>query len=108
MYHYAIKKNGDLIVEINQERLPMDLTKDAFLDMLVSLPRPVCIGFRLQKDRLTQHQDEFNNELSYRYSPIENVGVYVPGVYISHRWQLDPSRCRQQCMHHAAELLGLV
>jgi hypothetical protein len=30
--------------------------------MLVSLPRPVCIGFRLQKDRLTQHQDEFNNE----------------------------------------------
>ena len=62
MYHYALKKNGDLIVEINQERLPMDLTKDAFLDMLVSLPRPVCIGFRLQKDRLTQHQDEFNNE----------------------------------------------
>ena len=62
MYHYAIKKNGDLIVEINQERLPMDLTKDAFLDMLVSLPRPICIGFRLQKDRLIQHQDKFNNE----------------------------------------------
>ena len=23
--------------------------------------------------------DKFNNKLSYKYSPIEKVGVYVPG-----------------------------
>jgi len=40
---------GDLIVTINGDSLAPGTTKDAFLEVLVSTPRPVCIGFRLQR-----------------------------------------------------------
>ena len=33
-----------------------------------------------QKFYSFRYKDKFKNELSYKYSPIENVGVYVPGV----------------------------
>ena len=32
-----------------------------------------------QKMKPFKYLDKFKNELSYNYSPIENVGVYVPG-----------------------------
>ena len=40
---------GDLIVSINGDGLAPGTTKDAFLELLLATPRPVCIGFRLQK-----------------------------------------------------------
>jgi hypothetical protein len=42
-----------LIAELNSNPLPLNTTKEAFLELLVSLPRPVCIGFRLQRQRNT-------------------------------------------------------
>ena len=45
----TLHRAGDLIVSLNGEALPPGTTKDAFLDRLVAIPRPVCIGFRLQK-----------------------------------------------------------
>jgi hypothetical protein len=38
-----------LRVQVNGSALAPGTTKDAFLETLVDSPRPVCIGFRLQK-----------------------------------------------------------
>ena len=38
-------------------------------------------------------KDKYKNELSYKYSPIENVGVYVPGGTASY-----PSTVLMNCI----------
>ena len=40
-----------------------------------------------------KYQDKFNNELSYEYSPIEKIGVYVPGGTASY-----PSTVLMNCI----------
>lgn len=35
--------------QVNGTSLEPGTTKDAFLELLIETPRPVCIGFRLQK-----------------------------------------------------------
>jgi len=35
--------------QVNGASLETGTTKDAFLELLIETPRPVCIGFRLQK-----------------------------------------------------------
>ena len=46
-----------------------------------------------QKFSQFKYRDQFNNELSYKYSPIENVGVYVPGGTASY-----PSTVLMNCI----------
>ena len=46
-----------------------------------------------QKVKPFKYQDRFRNELSYDYSPIENVGVYVPGGTASY-----PSTVLMNCI----------
>ena len=46
-----------------------------------------------QKMKPFKYQDKFKNELSYNYSPIENVGVYVPGGTASY-----PSTVLMNCI----------
>ena len=43
--------------------------------------------------RDSKYHDEFKNELSYNYSPIQNVGVYVPGGTASY-----PSTVLMNCI----------
>ena len=46
-----------------------------------------------QKFYSFKYKDKFKNELSYKYSPIENVGVYVPGGTASY-----PSTVLMNCI----------
>tara|TARA_B100000963_G_scaffold259377_1_gene227601 strand:- start:198 stop:1496 length:1299 start_codon:yes stop_codon:yes gene_type:complete len=46
-----------------------------------------------QKLSSYKYKDEFNNELGYKYSPIEKVGVYVPGGTASY-----PSTVLMNCV----------
>ncbi len=46
-----------------------------------------------QKNLSFKYKDRFKNELSYRYSPIESVGVYVPGGTASY-----PSTVLMNCI----------
>ena len=46
-----------------------------------------------QKFSSFKFKDEFNNELAYKYSPIERVGVYVPGGTASY-----PSTVLMNCV----------
>ncbi len=46
-----------------------------------------------QKKFSFKYKDKFKNELSYKYSPIENVGVYVPGGTASY-----PSTVLMNCI----------
>ena len=46
-----------------------------------------------QKFSSFKYKDEFKNELSYRYSPIDRVGVYVPGGTASY-----PSTVLMNCI----------
>ena len=46
-----------------------------------------------QKFSSFKFKDEFNNELAYKYSPIESVGVYVPGGTASY-----PSTVLMNCV----------
>ena len=64
------------------------------------LKRSIDIAFkRIKKFHLKQKffpfkfRDQYKNELSYKYSPIENVGVYVPGGTASY-----PSTVLMNCI----------
>ncbi len=64
------------------------------------LKRSIDIAYkRIKKFHLKQkfskfrYKDQFKNELSYKYSPIENVGVYVPGGTASY-----PSTVLMNCI----------
>ena len=46
-----------------------------------------------QKFSSFKYKDKFNNELSYKYSPIDSVGVYVPGGTASY-----PSTVLMNCI----------
>ena len=46
-----------------------------------------------QKSFSFKYKDKFNNELSYKYSPIDSVGVYVPGGTASY-----PSTVLMNCI----------
>jgi len=46
-----------------------------------------------QKTSSFKYKDKFNNELSYKFSPIESVGVYVPGGTASY-----PSTVLMNCI----------
>ena len=46
-----------------------------------------------QKHISFKYKDKYKNELSYKYSPIENVGVYVPGGTASY-----PSTVLMNCI----------
>ena len=46
-----------------------------------------------QKFQSFKYKDQFNNELSYKYSPIDRVGVYVPGGTASY-----PSTVLMNCI----------
>ena len=46
-----------------------------------------------QKFLSFKYKDKFSNELSYKYSPIENIGVYVPGGTASY-----PSTVLMNCI----------
>ena len=64
------------------------------------LKKAIDIAFlRIKKFHLKQkffpfkYKDKFKNELSYKYSPIEKVGVYVPGGTASY-----PSTVLMNCI----------
>ena len=46
-----------------------------------------------QKHLSFKYKDRFKNELSYKYSPIESVGIYVPGGTASY-----PSTVLMNCV----------
>ncbi len=65
-----------------------------------NLKKSIDIAFtRIKKFHLKQkfssfkYKDKFNNELSYKYSPIDKVGVYVPGGTASY-----PSTVLMNCI----------
>ena len=75
---------------------------DSLITILIVLLVIINVGIaffliKSKSEKLTNSEqnfkDEFNNELSYRYSPIENVGVYVPGGTASY-----PSTVLMNCI----------
>ena len=108
----SVKRNGDKAVikyEKKFSKIKSNTTKIKFskkeINSIVKnidleLKKSIDIAFkRIKKFHLKQKissfkfKDEFNNELSYRYSPIENVGVYVPGGTASY-----PSTVLMNCI----------
>ena len=108
----SVKRNGDKAVikyEKKFSKIKSNSTKIKFskkeINSIVKnidleLKKSIDIAFkRIKKFHLKQKissfkfKDEFNNELSYRYSPIENVGVYVPGGTASY-----PSTVLMNCI----------
>ena len=108
----SVKRNGDKAVikyEKQFSKIKSNSTKIKFskkeINSIVKnidleLKKSIDIAFkRIKKFHLKQKissfkfKDEFNNELSYRYSPIENVGVYVPGGTASY-----PSTVLMNCI----------
>ena len=108
----SVKRNGDKAVikyEKKFSKIKSNSTKIKFSkkeinsivkNIDVELKKSIDIAFkRIKKFHLKQKissfkfKDEFNNELSYRYSPIENVGVYVPGGTASY-----PSTVLMNCI----------
>ena len=108
----SVKRNGDKAVikyEKKFSKIKSNSTKIKFskkeINSIVKnidleLKKSIDIAFkRIKKFHLKQKissfkfKDEFNNELSYRYSPIENVGVYVPGGTINY-----PSTVLMNCI----------
>ena len=108
----SVKRDGDKAVikyEKKFSKIKSNSTKIKFskkeINSIVKnidleLKKSIDIAFkRIKKFHLKQKissfkfKDEFNNELSYRYSPIENVGVYVPGGTASY-----PSTVLMNCI----------
>ena len=108
----SVKRNGDKAVikyEKKFSKIKSNSTKIKFSkkeiknivkNIDLELKKSIDIAFkRIKKFHLKQKissfkfKDEFNNELSYRYSPIENVGVYVPGGTASY-----PSTVLMNCI----------
>ena len=108
----SVKRNGDKAVikyEKKFSKIKSNSTKIKFSKKEINgivknidleLKKSIDIAFkRIKKFHLKQKissfkfKDEFNNELSYRYSPIENVGVYVPGGTASY-----PSTVLMNCI----------
>ena len=107
-----VKKNGDAAL-IKYERkfsnIKIKSKKIKFLKNEINkiskginkdLKKSIDIAYkRIKKFHLKQkfsqfkYRDQFNNELSYKYSPIENVGVYVPGGTASY-----PSTVLMNCI----------
>ncbi len=107
-----IKKNGDkslLKYEKKFSKIKTKNNKIKFSKKEISdiskktnskLKGSIDIAFkRIKKFHLNQKffpfkfQDQYKNELSYKYSPIENVGVYVPGGTASY-----PSTVLMNCI----------
>ena len=68
--------------------------------MIKNLKKSIDIAFKRikkfhskQKFLSFKYKDKFKNELSYKYSPIEKVGVYVPGGTASY-----PSTVLMNCI----------
>ncbi|MEC7136247.1 MAG: histidinol dehydrogenase [Pseudomonadota bacterium] len=107
-----VKKNGDAAL-IKYERkfsnIKIKSKKIKFLKNEINkiskginkdLKKSIDIAYkRIKKFHLKQkfskfkYRDQYNNELSYKYSPIENVGVYVPGGTASY-----PSTVLMNCI----------
>ena len=108
----SVKRNGDKAViqyekkfsKIKSNSKKVKFSKKEINSIVknidLGLKKSIDIAFkRIKKFHLKQKissfkfKDEFNNELSYRYSPIENVGVYVPGGTASY-----PSTVLMNCI----------
>ena len=108
----SVKRNGDKAVikyekkfsKIKSNSTNIKFSKKEINSIVknidLELKKSIDIAFkRIKKFHLKQKissfkfKDEFNNELSYRYSPIENVGVYVPGGTASY-----PSTVLMNCI----------
>ena len=107
-----VKKNGDEAViryekkfsKIKRNIKIIKFSKNEINQILKKidkkLKRSIDIAFKRikffhskQKFLSFKYKDKFNNELSYRYSPIESVGVYVPGGTASY-----PSTVLMNCI----------
>ena len=99
-----VKKYGDKTVikyEKKFSKLKTNTTKIKILKKVdKNLKKSIDIAFTRikhfhtkQKFSSFKYKDKFKNELSYKYSPIENVGVYVPGGTASY-----PSTVLMNCI----------
>ena len=77
-------------IEINKIKKKIDKKLKKSIDIAYSRIKK----FHLKQKFLSfKYKDKFNNELSYKYSPIERVGVYVPGGTASY-----PSTVLMNCI----------
>ncbi len=107
-----VKKNGDKAVigyEKKFSKIKVKVNKIKFSNKEINsiskkidkkLKRSIDIAFKRiklfhskQKFLPFNYKDRFNNKLSYKYSPIEKVGVYVPGGTASY-----PSTVLMNCI----------
>ncbi len=107
-----VKKNGDYAVikyekkfsKIKVKRKKIKFSEDEIKTILKKvdkkLKRSIDLAFSRiknfhskQKIKNFKFKDSFKNELSYKYSPIERIGVYVPGGTASY-----PSTVLMNCI----------
>jgi len=89
-----IKTNSNKIFFSSKEINKLSKKIDKKLKKAIDLAFSRIKKFHLkQKFSSFRFKDKFNNQLSYRYSPIEKVGVYVPGGTASY-----PSTVLMNCI----------
>ena len=89
--------------KLQEKLLKSDIIKDVgkkVKDQFPQLKKSIDVSFNRiklfhskQKFFSFKYKDKFKNELSYNYSPIEKVGVYVPGGTASY-----PSTVLMNCI----------
>ena len=76
--------------EINQISKKVDKKLKKSIDIAY---KRIKLFHSKQKSSYFKYKDKFNNELCYKYSPIEKVGVYIPGGTASY-----PSTVLMNCI----------
>ena len=89
-----LKTHSTKIIFSRQEINSIASQVDKKIKLSIDLAFNRIIKFhKKQKFSSFSFKDKYKNELSYRYSPIENVGVYVPGGTASY-----PSTVLMNCI----------
>ena len=89
-----IKSKSNLLLFSNKEIKKISKKTDKKIKRAIDLSYERIKKFhRRQKSLSFKFKDKYKNELSYKYSPIEKVGVYVPGGTASY-----PSTVLMNCI----------
>ena len=89
-----VKTKSNKILYTNKEILKISRKTDNNIKKAIDLAYNRIKKFHLKQKFLPfKYSDKYNNELSYKYSAIEKVGVYVPGGTASY-----PSTVLMNCI----------
>ena len=79
LYDYRSAKIESLQIKKSEIRMALDRVSDLMRDSLTEAARRIRIFHEKQKQETWTYKDDDGNELGQRITPMDRVGVYVPG-----------------------------